>query len=259
MGVSNIGGERNAAAVSDEVVWHDLEYGDYAEDLELWHALASSARAHDRSGAILEIGAGTGRVALALARAGHRVTALDSDARLLAALEQRASGELCVVCADARSFELERRDFSLCIVPMQTVQLFGSARARLSFLRRAHAHLSPGGLLAIAIITDFEPFDCSLGDMGPEAESVRSGARVYVSRATRVRRRVRTTLIERERRILDADEHELSRERDVIALDNVSAERLEREGAGAGFHVAERRSVAETPEHVGSVVVMLDA
>ncbi|MBV9839279.1 MAG: hypothetical protein JO156_14285, partial [Solirubrobacterales bacterium] len=53
------------------VVWHDLECGSYHEDLELWRELA---RRHGDP--VLEIGAGTGRVSLELARRGHRVVAL---------------------------------------------------------------------------------------------------------------------------------------------------------------------------------------
>ena len=69
------------------VIWHDLECGAYAEDLPLWRALAA-----EHGDPVLDVGAGTGRVTLDLARAGHRVTALDRDPELLDALAQRASG-----------------------------------------------------------------------------------------------------------------------------------------------------------------------
>ena len=57
-------------AMRDEaVIWHDVECGAYAADLPLWRELAAG-----RSGPVLEIGCGTGRVALDLARDGHAVT-----------------------------------------------------------------------------------------------------------------------------------------------------------------------------------------
>ena len=64
------------------VIWHDIECGAYAEDLPLWRSLAA-----EYGDPVLDVGAGTGRVALDLARAGYRVTALDRDPELLAALE----------------------------------------------------------------------------------------------------------------------------------------------------------------------------
>jgi SAM-dependent methyltransferase len=262
MGVSDSAGPGTAQRTGGApaaLVWHELECGGYSADLELWHELAGEARARHPHAAILEVGAGSGRVSLSLARAGHRVTALDNDPLLLRALAQRTQGELEIVCADAREFTLEHRLFALCIVPMQTVQLFGGARSRLAFLHRARAHIAPRGVLAIAIITAFEPFDLRAGDPAPTPERSLRDGRLFVSSATRVRRRVRTTLIERERRILDETGELLSCEHDAIALDNVSAAQLEREGASVGFTPAPRRSVAETAEHVGSDVVVLRA
>ncbi len=79
------GGEQRMVVTSTKVVWHDLECGSYRADLPLWRALAVQAR----DGPVLDIGAGTGRVALDLARAAHRVTALDLDPELLGALRDR--------------------------------------------------------------------------------------------------------------------------------------------------------------------------
>ena len=75
------------------VVWHDLECGSYRADLPLWRELAAegAARLRERREPVLDVGAGTGRVALDLAARGPRVTALDRDAELLAALRERAA------------------------------------------------------------------------------------------------------------------------------------------------------------------------
>jgi SAM-dependent methyltransferase len=250
----------NAGSGAARVAWHDVECGSYGADLALWHELAEDADPGRDSDAILEVGSGTGRVALDLLRAGHRVTALDIDDQLLRALRERAAGSpLETVCADARTFELGRRDFALCLVPMQTVQLLGGSGERIAFLRQAHAHLRSGGLLACAIVTELAPFDCAAGDIGPSADVGRSDGERYVSRAVRVSVRMRSILIEREREILTAREAVRASERDVIELARVSAAQLEREGAKAGFTPARSRSIAATEEHVGSAVVMLRA
>ena len=84
---------------SDAVIWHDVECAAYDVDLALWRELAAAG-----GGAVLDIGCGTGRVALDLARRGHDVTGLDSDPDLvneLAARARRKGLAVPTVVADA--------------------------------------------------------------------------------------------------------------------------------------------------------------
>jgi hypothetical protein len=197
------------------------------------------------------------------------VIALDVDPGLLAALQARAGGlELQTVHADARSFALGRQDLGLCLAPMQTVQLLGGSDARVAFLRSARAHLRPGALLACAIVTALEPFDCAEGEPGPSPEAVRVEGVLYVSRARAVRVRERKILLERERRILFPHAHTCApatadrgvvAAREIVELDRVSSSELEREGVQAGLQPIPARAVAATADHVGSTVVMFRA
>jgi SAM-dependent methyltransferase len=251
-------------AAKRAVVWHDLECGAYRADMPLWRELAQDAREQAPPGAILDIGAGSGRVSLDLARVGAEVTALDIDPALLGALEQRAgSTAIQTACADARDFELERSDFALCISPMQTIQLLGGPEGRIAFLRRTRAHLRPGGLLACAIVTELEPFDCTAGGPGPSPESTRIDGVLYVSRAVRVQLTRQLVRIERERSIFPTGQREPpgrpSSERNLIELDRLSASRLRRDARAAGLLPAGTRTIAATDEHVGSLVVMFRA
>jgi SAM-dependent methyltransferase len=250
------------AGEEDVVVWHDLECGGYRADLPLWRALAAEACAGEAAAPILDIGAGSGRVALDLARAGHELTALELDPQLLQALAHRADGlTVQTALGDARDFTLARHDYALCLAPMQTVQLLGGAAGRIAFMRRARAHLRPGALLACASVTALEPFDCRGGGPGPTPERTRVDGRAYLSRAVRVQLTRHTILIERERTI-DPDQRGGQAQppgRDVIELDRVSVALLRREGAEAGFTPARTRSIAATDQHVGSSVVMLRA
>jgi SAM-dependent methyltransferase len=248
-------------AASREVRWHDLECGAYEADLALWRGLARTACGDPPCSRILDVGAGTGRVTLDLAGAGYGVTALELQPALLGALRRRA-GRLDVETeqADARDFELTRRDFGLCIVPMNTIQLFGGSAARSAFLSRAKAHLRPGGLLACTIITEPEPFDSAGGEREASPEIVRVGGFIYVSRTTRVSVLRGSILIERERQIISLpDLREPPAEREVIKLDRLGTSGLEREGIGAGLRVERARRVPPTDEHAGSAVVVLRA
>jgi SAM-dependent methyltransferase len=249
--------------VLDSVMWHDLECGTYAADLELWRELTQPSGG-DHLCSVLDVGAGSGRVTLDLARRGRHVTALDLDGDLLAALRERA-GDLDVqtVCADARTFELERRDFAVCLMPMQTVQLLGGEDGRIAFLRCARAHVVPGGVIACAIVTELDGFDCAAGDEGPTPEIASIDDAHYVSRATRVdvgRWRIR---IERERSVITEDQRRSSapsvREREVVVLEQVTAAQLHRDGRAAGLTSTGTRAIPATAEHVGSEVVMFRA
>ncbi len=249
---------------ASSVVWHDLECGSYVADLPLWRELTDASATGAPSDAVLDVGAGTGRVTLDLARHGHRVSAVDLDAELLGALRERA-GDLPVetVQADGRAFELDRRDFGLCVVPMQTVQLLGGESGRIAFMRCARAHLRQGGLLACAIVIEFDAFDSGSGDLPPSPEIVRLDGAHYVSRATRVHVSRRSIRIERQRSILEAgaaaSSAQANSEHNVVDLDRLDCADLEREGRAAGLVPAGVRTIPATEEHVASEVVMLRA
>ena len=127
---------------SPSVIWHDVECGAYEGDLELWRELAA-----ETGGPILDLGCGTGRVAIDLARHGHSVHGLDLDPELVAALNARAAaGELPAAArvGDGREFDLSE-DFPLVLAPMQFIQVLGGAAERLACLRCARRHLRPDG------------------------------------------------------------------------------------------------------------------
>jgi SAM-dependent methyltransferase len=233
------------------VIWHDVECGAYVADLPLWRELAAACE-----GPILDVGAGTGRVALDLARHGHDVVALDRDADLLAALRERA-GDLAVetVLADARDFDLHGRRFALVIVPMQTLQLLGGPEGRAAFLRAAHRHLEPGGLLAAALADALDGFDDE-HTMPPAPDMGEVAGTVYHSQVVAVRAWPEATRIERIRQTVDLAGHRTAVD-DVITLDRVDAATVAEEAAALGFRALESRYVPATDEYVGSEVVVL--
>jgi len=241
------------------VIWHDLECGRYEQDLPLWLTLAAE---HVQQGqAMLDVGAGTGRVTIPVAQAGYQVVALDTDRQLLIELERRAAGlPIETVCADAREFEFPGRAFPLIAVPMQTVQLLGGPDSHLAFMRRARAHLHDGGILAVAIADagDFEEFEWHDGDASPLPDVTEQDGWAYFSQPTAVRRKGDTFVLERRREAVDAYGAR-STSADRIALDVVSVQGLQEAGQRAGLRPHSVRQIPPTDEHIGSQVVILVA
>jgi SAM-dependent methyltransferase len=235
-----------------DVLWHDLECGAYGEDLPLWRALAGEA-----GGSVLDVGAGTGRVALDLAAGGVAVVALDADASLLATLEHRAAGlPVETLVADAREFATGRR-FALVIVPMQTLQLLGGPSGRAAFLRRTLDHLEPGGLLAAALADAVDCFDAE-HDVPPPPDACEIDGVRYASHLLAVEDEGGRAAIHRLREIVGPDERYQSQDV-VVRLDRVSAHEVAIEAAELGFVGEPNRFIAPTEEYLGSTVVVLRA
>jgi SAM-dependent methyltransferase len=232
------------------VIWQDVECGSYAADLPLWRELAEGA-----GGPVLDLGCGTGRVAIDLARRGHAVTGVEADPALAAALRERSSGlPVAVEVGDVRDLASASGGFALAIAPMQLLQLLGGARQRGGCLRGVARRLGPGGLAAIAVVerlTDAE------GEADSEVPDVREvDGWVYSSLPIDAALRGGRLLVRRLRQTV-SPAGELRERVDVVALDDLDVERLEAEAAAAGFAPAGRREIAPTAAHVGSTVVLL--
>jgi SAM-dependent methyltransferase len=229
------------------LVWHDVEHGGYDADLPLWRELAEA-----EGGPVLDLGAGTGRVAADLAARGHEVVALDTDPDLLAVLAER-SPTVPTVAADARDFQIDAA-FPLVIAPMQLVQIIGGRDGRAAMLDRVRNHLQEGGLFAAALA---RPLDAvPEGDASPPLpDMLERGGWVFSSQPVAVEERDGSVVVTRRRQAVSPS-GELEESEVEIALDVVSIEDFEQELRDAGFRELERREVAETDDHIGSVVVL---
>jgi len=131
--------------------YYDLENADFTEDLDYWLGLAD-----DQGDPILELGCGTGRVLLNLARRGHALTGLDNSPDMLARLRAKlaaASGQHLaaapqIVQASFDDFELPQR-FRLALMPFNTFMHLLTTEAQLAFLARVRRHLAADGVLAL--------------------------------------------------------------------------------------------------------------
>jgi SAM-dependent methyltransferase len=240
---------RGAATMRDErVIWHDAECGSYDADLPLWLELAAA-----QPGPVLELGCGTGRVAIALARAGHAVTAIDLDEALIGALVERARGlDLDARVDDARRLEVAG-SFGLVAAPMQMLQLLAGPAERERALASAREHLAPGGMVAAAIVDDMPGED---GEAEPLPDVAEIDGWVYSSLPLEVVHRGDFILVTRLRQIV-SPAGELTEEVDETLLAVVTAADLEAEAQAAGLRPAGRRDIPTTALHVGSTVVLL--
>ena len=122
---------------------HDIDF--YAEE----------ARA--TSGEVLELGCGTGRVLIPIARLGRKITGIDSSPRMLGQCRARLASESAaarkmatVEAGDMRNLDLDRT-FSLVTIPFRPFQHLISIADQIDTLRSAHRHLEPGGRLVFDV------------------------------------------------------------------------------------------------------------
>jgi len=152
---------RDGEPVADALArLYDLDLADDPGDLDLWTALAARAE-----GPVLELMAGSGRLAVPLAAEGHLVTAVDDDPAMLARARRRAAAagpdvesrlrlvEADVVGLDLRS-EAGRGDepgpaFGLAFIALNSILLLAGRAAQRAAWEALAGHLAPGGIAAV--------------------------------------------------------------------------------------------------------------
>jgi len=127
---------------------YDLENEGFTEDIPFYLRLAARL-----GGPILELGCGTGRIAIPLAQAGHDVTGIDtSEPMLLCARRKLAeSGSAATLTrADCRSFNLART-FRLVLFPFNAIAHLHDRECLEACFASVLRHLAPGGRFVIDI------------------------------------------------------------------------------------------------------------
>ncbi len=131
---------------------YDYEYRRRRADVTFYRELAKR-----RGGPILDLGAGSGRVAVALARDGHRVLAVDRSPGMLARLRDRVAtlpaavaARVEVVAGDLCTFAVKGK-FPLVIAAFNTVEHLYTRGEVAALFARVAAHLTPGGAFAFDV------------------------------------------------------------------------------------------------------------
>lgn len=138
--------------------WYDLDLEDDPGDLDLYLAMAERT-----GGPVLELAAGSGRLAVPLALAGHDVTAVDLDPAMLARAERawtearrrpggrrRPSGSLRCVEGDLLALDLPER-FGLAFIALNSLLLVGGLEEQRRAMEVLATHLRPGGVAVVDV------------------------------------------------------------------------------------------------------------
>ena len=137
-------------------------------DIPFWVEMAQAS-----GGPVLEIGCGTGRVLIPIARAGIDITGMDLSPFMLAVCRRNLAEEpaevqsrVRLVEGDMRAFDLGRQ-FSLVTLPFRPFQHLTTAEDQMACLHGIHRHLLPGGRLVLDLFNPSLPY---LVDEGRQQE-----------------------------------------------------------------------------------------
>jgi SAM-dependent methyltransferase len=131
--------------------FYDWENADFTEDLAFWGDLA-----RERGAPVLELGCGSGRVLLYLAREGFEAVGVDSSPEMIALARRRLAkqssiaGRIQLIEADFRRLELGKT-FPLVIAPFNTFSHLTDRSDIAAVLKAISTHLEPAGAFVLAL------------------------------------------------------------------------------------------------------------
>lgn len=129
--------------------FYDLEYGHKENDIDFYLDVAEEI-----GGPVLEIGVGTGRIALPLVEEGIKVVGIDNSAEMIKIAQKNLEDvpkeffqNLTLVQQDMKELDIKQK-FPLCIIPFRAFLHNLTQKDQLITLERIYQHLEPGGILA---------------------------------------------------------------------------------------------------------------
>jgi SAM-dependent methyltransferase len=131
--------------------FYDLENAAFTEDLPFWSGLA-----RQWGGPVLELGCGSGRVLLHLAREGFETTGVDSSPAMLGLARRRLelqpslAGRITLQEGDFVRLRLEKT-FPLVILPFNTFAHITAPEDVRAALAAFAAHLAPDGRVVLSL------------------------------------------------------------------------------------------------------------
>jgi ubiquinone/menaquinone biosynthesis C-methylase UbiE len=214
-------------------------------DVPFWRNLALNA-----GGNVLELGCGTGRVSLPLARAGVRLIGVDRSAAMLAFARQRiARGlhrHLQLVQADIRRLPFttavkrrqpSRTEFALVMAPYGILQSLLRERDLQDALAEIHRVLQPGGTFGLELVADLPSWEEYKKRVSLKGwRDRRGGTYITLVESVRQDRARRRTIFDQE--FTERRGRQSRRHRFSLAFRTLSVPQMARRLERAGFEIS---------------------
>jgi SAM-dependent methyltransferase len=123
--------------------YYDWEHDEFRDDIEFYlNAI--------RDGPVLEVGVGTGRIALPLARAGHEVWGVDPSEAMMARARDRLAGIPRVHLRLGSVDQLDQAPrFGTTLLPLNTLWHAADLDDQIEMLQAVHRRMTTNGLLFV--------------------------------------------------------------------------------------------------------------
>ena len=161
-----------------DAAYYDLIHAHIDDDIGLWQSFAGRT-----DHPVLEVGAGTGRIALALARAGYEVSGIDPSAAMLAIARQKADD----AALDVRLYEgtatdllLDAEHYGMVLLPADVFLYCADGEEQVATLKALAGALHfngtliidlPGPALSLDPVTNGQPLLTWSGP-GPDGQAL---------------------------------------------------------------------------------------
>jgi SAM-dependent methyltransferase len=168
------------------------------QDVRFWQDLARR-----EAGPVLELGCGTGRLTMPVARTGVGVVGVDRSRPMLAFARQRARRlpkrqRPRLAIGDIRALPFPGGQFSVVMAPYGMLQSLVKERDLALTLGEAKRVLKRGGMLGVDLVPDLPAWDEYENRVRFKGRNERTGAHVTLLETVRQDRRRRLTLFDQE-------------------------------------------------------------
>lgn len=167
-------------------------------DVRFWQDFARR-----EGGPLLELGCGTGRILVPVARTGAPVVGVDRSEPMLARARERArrlrvAERPGLVRADIRALPFPDRSFSAVMAPYGILQSLTKERDLSATLAESARVLKRGGTLGVDLVPDLPAWDEYRDRLKLRGRLGRSGSRVTLVESVRQDRRRKLTIFDQE-------------------------------------------------------------